>query len=72
MNFILKTRLSQIKMMHQMMLTANDENIYSTWVCEVPDEPSQDDFEYIAGNDDAYNEVCDLFAVLVKRKGMRW
>ena len=68
-----KARMDQLKAMHDLMLSANDEGIYMTWIVTgVPDEPSEDDFEYIATSDELYNECFDLFVKLIKHEGNRW
>ena len=64
-------RVAQLKAMHEVMLNANNENIYMSWIITVPDCPSDDDFEFIAENDENYNEVCDLFISLVSKKSYR-
>lgn len=72
MNVTMKMRKAQLKAMHEVILNANNENIYMTWISVgVPDCPSDDDFEFIAEIDEAYNEVCDLFIKLVSKKSYR-
>lgn len=67
-----KARMSQLKAMHEVMINANDENIYMSWItCGVPDCPSDDDYEFIAEDDENYNEAVDLFIKLIQRKGYR-
>ena len=62
-----KVRIEQLKAMHSLMQNANDEEIYMTWITlGVPDEPHEDDFVYIAEDDDAYNECFDLFVRLIR------
>lgn len=66
-------RIKQLKLMHELMRTANDEGIYETWIAlGVPDEPQEDDFEFIAENSKEYNECFDLFAKLVKYSDIRY
>ena len=65
-----KARIKQLMTMHLFMLNANDESIYLSWVAlGVPDCPSEDDYEFIAENDETYKECCDLFRELVNMKG---
>ena len=67
------SRVAQLKAMHELMHYANDEEIYMTWIVTgVPDEPSEDDFEYIALDDRLYNECFDLFIKLIKDENNRW
>lgn len=67
------SRVTQLKAMHELMRYANDEEIYMTWIVTgVPDEPSEDDFEYIALNDELYNGCFDLFVKLIKDNDNRY
>lgn len=68
-----EVRIKQLKAMHELMTLANDEEIYMAWITlGVPDCPMEDDFEYIAEDDESYNETCDLFARLIKDEDYRW
>lgn len=67
----IKMRADQMQAMHEVIRNANDEGIYMTWIYLVPDEPSRDDFEFMAESDETYKEVCDLFVKLVKKPGFR-
>ena len=65
-------RVEQLKAMHELMRNANDEEIYMAWIYTVPDEPEDADFEYIALDDELYNETFDEFIRLIKYEGNRW
>ena len=67
-----ETRIAQLKAMHKLMLNANDEGIYMTWICRVPDCPMEEDFEEIADDDEEYNECFNLFVKLISKEGNRW
>ena len=69
--FIRESRISQLKAMHKLMLEANDEGIYMTWIYLMPDCPTEEDFIDIAMDDDQYNECFDLFVKLIAKKGNR-
>lgn len=71
-NFTKCARISQLKSMHSLMCTANDEGIYMTWILLMPDEPTDEDIEDIAEDDEAYNECFDLFVKLIAKKGNRY
>lgn len=72
-NITTKTRVAQLKAMHELMLNVNDEEIYMTWIMGwIPDEPIEDDFIDCAKNDDNYNETFDLFIGLIQKAGCRW
>lgn len=65
-------RVNQLKAMHELMREANDEGIYMMWIYLVPDEPSDEDFEFIALSDKLYNETFDLFVKLIAKSGNRY
>ncbi len=72
-NITTKTRVAQLKAMHELMLNVNDEEIYMTWIMGwIPDEPIEDDFIDCAKNDDNYNETFDLFIRLIQKARCRW
>lgn len=66
-NIQIKSRVKLLKLMHEIMMNMNHEEAYMTWIYIVPDEPSDDDFEYIAEDDDDFNEVVELFQRLFDR-----
>lgn len=68
-----ESRITQLKAMHELMINANDEDIYMRWIITgVPDEPTEGDFEYIAESDEEYNHCFDLFVKLIAKQGNRW
>lgn len=71
-NFTKCARITQLNLMHRLMVEANDENIYMTWILLMPDEPADEDIEDIAEDDEAYNECFDLFVKLIAKKGNRY
>ena len=70
--FTKEARINQLNLMHRLMIEANDENIYMTWILLMPDEPTDEDIEDIAEDDEAYNECFDLFVKLITKKGNRY
>ena len=70
--FTKDARVNQLKAMHQLMIEANDEHIYMTWIYLMPDCPREEDFEDIAISDEQYNECFDLFVKLIAKKGNRY
>lgn len=70
--FTKDARITQLKAMHTLMLEANDENIYMSWIYLMPDCPSEEDFESIALDDEQYNECFDKFVKLIAREGNRY
>lgn len=68
-----KARVDQLKAMHELMINANDERIYMTWIMGyIPDCPTEEDFIDCAENDEWYNETFDLFVKLIKNKDCRY
>ena len=65
-------RIAQLKSMHNLMLWANDENIYAAWINLMPDCPSNEDIIETALNDELYNECFDLFVKLIAKDGNRY
>lgn len=57
----MEERIEQLKIMHEIMKNSRDEDIYCAWIYVVPDEPSESDFESIAEDDEAFEEVFSLF-----------
>ena len=73
MHSTIESRINQLKAMHDLMTEANDESVYMRWVeLGVPDCPDKDDFEFIAQDDEMYNECFDLFIKLIALKGNRF
>lgn len=70
--FTKEARINQLNLMHRFMIEANDENIYMTWILLMPDEPTDEDIEDIAMDDEAYNECFNLFVKLIAKKGNRY
>ena len=70
--FTLKDRKEQLRLMDSLIRLSNDENIFFIWINDVPDEASDEDLEFIAYDDERYNEVFDLFCELISEKGVRY
>lgn len=65
----------RIALLQQMHLTVtnefdDEENIMTWLMLGVPDCPSEDDFEFIAEDDESYNETVVLFNKLCKLEGI--
>lgn len=58
-----------LKAMHEVVISMNDENAYERWILVVPDEPTEDDFEYMANDDELMDDACRLFRSIVKTHG---
>ena len=65
-------RINQLKAMHNLMIEANDESVYMSWIYLIPDCPSEEDFVDIALDDEMYNACFDKFIRLIAKEGNRW
>ena len=64
----IKIRIELLKQMHKYILDTGDEDIYDVWFMEgVPDEPSEDDYEFIATHSEEFLEVVNLFDRLTRK-----
>lgn len=71
-SWTLEARMEQLEAMHKLMLNANDESIYMSWIYFMPDGAEKEDFKDIALDDDLYNECFDLFVKLIRKDGNRY
>lgn len=60
-DYVIKSRIKLLTLLHEIMMNMNDEDCYFTWIMVVPDEASEDDFAWIAANDEEFNYTLDLF-----------
>ena len=49
-------RISLLEQMNEVMKSMNNEDAYLSWIYTVPDEATRQDFEYIAQDDELYQE----------------
>ena len=64
-NDLIQLRKKLLKKMNTYIVEMGDEEIWATWITlGVPDAPSEDDYDFIAENDDEWNDVCGLFGKL--------
>ena len=64
---LIKLRKKLLKQMNKYIIEIGDEEIWSDWIAlGVPDEPSEDDYDFIAEEDKEWNNVCELFGRLVR------
>ena len=62
-----KIKIDILKQMHKYILEMGDEEIYEAWVMGyVPDQPQEDDYEFIATDDNFWTETCEAFGRFVK------
>ena len=59
-------RKNLLKQMHAYVIEIGDEELYMDWITlGVPDEPSEEDYNSIAEDDEAWVYICKLFGKLV-------
>ena len=54
-------RIGWIKSMHDVSVDDGDERIYMRWIMIVPDEPQEDDFEFIADDEELWDDCWNFF-----------
>lgn len=54
-----------VSSMHEIIRAFNDEEAYGNWIDLVPDEPSDEDFKFIAGKEELLTEVIDRFRWII-------
>ena len=55
-------RINQLKIMDEFIHSVNDEELMEDWLSYgVPDEASEDDYRFIAENDDLYMDCARIF-----------
>ena len=60
-------RVAQLKAMDGFMHSVNNEELIDEWLTYgVPDEASEDDYRFIAEDDEAYRECVGIFKRTVK------
>ena len=59
-------RLNAVRLMHGVMTSMNNEDAYMAWIWVMPDEPSEDDFEYFA-DEIEFDELKQTFDRLFNR-----
>ena len=66
----LESRIAALNQCHEDIINLGDEEAYEWWIAMgVPDEPSRDDFKYIAKNDDEYEDTLQLYKKIMYEYG---
>ena len=59
-------RIELLKGMNQYIIDLGDEEVYREWFsCGVPDEATEDDYNFIANDIEEWVYVCQLFGRLI-------
>ena len=60
-------RKSLLKDMHNYVFQLGDESYYEWWTqYGVPDEPTEEDYDFIAEENDLWDDAVDIFSKIVK------
>lgn len=66
----LESRVAALRLCHEEIIDLEDEEAYEWWIAMgVPDEPTKDDFEYIARNDEEYEDTLKLAKKIIYEYG---
>lgn len=60
-------RKDLVKQMHNYIIDIGDEDIYDIWIMVMPDEPTDEDFEWFADDVNEFRDLCKTFGKLVAR-----
>lgn len=62
-----QARVTILKEMHDYIMNIDDEEAYFHWtIIGVPDEPTEEDYESIADDENAWEDIVKYFATLIK------
>ena len=59
----IEERVSLLKAMNTIMLNENDEDVIGTWLAA-----SEEDYESIAEDDEAFIDICKEFMIFMRNK----
>lgn len=66
-NDIYELRVKLLKQMNDYIINIGDEEIWGDWILAgVPDEATEDDYNFIAHDEECWVDTCTLFGKLVK------
>ena len=64
-----KERVELLKAMNTIILNENDEDVGDYWFSVgIPDNPSEEDYEIIAKDDDDFLFICKEFMIFMRNK----
>ena len=64
-----KERVELLKAMNTIILNENDEDVGDYWFSVgIPDNPSEEDYESIAEDDEAFIDICKKFMIFMRNK----
>jgi len=66
--FSIQRKAEQLYHMHELMTSANDEELYMRWIVVFPDGATLYDFIEVALDDELFNDCYNLFLKLIAHK----
>lgn len=64
-----KERIALLKSMNMIILNENDEDVMDYWFSVgIPDNPSEEDYEIIAEDNDDFLSICKKFMFFMRDK----
>lgn len=64
---VFEDRLSEVELMHETMLSMNNEDAYMAWIWVMPDSPTRDDFKDFADSKKDFAELQETFSRIYAR-----
>lgn len=66
---LVATRKRLAEEMNTYIIEMGDESVWMTWITGgIPDAPDEEDFIFVAENDDQWNDLCELFGKLTEER----
>ena len=62
----LKARIEVVKAMSTIVTCINNLNAYMKWIYIVPDRATEDDFEFIAEDEEEFESAVRAFGIIAK------
>lgn len=66
---IIQERFEQLKAMHTIIMSINDESAYMSWIYLIPDQADDDDLLMCAEDEEVFADACTKFRSLIREYG---
>lgn len=60
------TRMSMLEAMDTLMYQLNDENLFERWIQVMPDQATEDDYDFIADDEEMFESIVKQFEYIMK------
>lgn len=68
-NKTIQERFEQLKAMHTIIMSMNDEGAYMSWIYLIPDQADDDDLLMCAEDEEIFADACTSFRSLIREYG---